>query len=283
MRAVDSRLKAEWIQWAENGTCSKDIQDKQHRLGNATSMMGETTDTTGKGLARIYPEDAAASLGPPSVERGSLLQRRRRRLRAWCSEVCVYRKKDLERDIVPETHLLWIVLRSFGEVRLTKIVLIGKQRVKGMILVLLRHQNLSTENTTCPFLALASSVAVQPPIARLLPSMIVRSIYLLHSNQIDPDSFSQFPLCNRRISGGFCNEESIMLPFLAASHTKRMDRSAHAICSALLAAAAAASTDLTYVSRGGPSGLAATPIFTHCPTSHRLTSSFFSAKVETLP
>lgn len=99
LRAVDPRLKAEWIQWAENGTCSKDVRREQHRLDYDASLIGETTgDTTGAGLARISrvatitrmeQDNAAASLGPPSAESRSLLQRRRRRLRAWCSEVCV--------------------------------------------------------------------------------------------------------------------------------------------------------------------------------------------------
>lgn len=96
MRAVDDRLKADWINWAENGalTCSAEEahQKKQHQ--NASSIdVGNGCVRVG--LARISyvagtstrQGHAEASLGHRSSERSNSLQRRRRRLRAWCDKV----------------------------------------------------------------------------------------------------------------------------------------------------------------------------------------------------
>ncbi|CAM9964914.1 unnamed protein product, partial [Ectocarpus fasciculatus] len=95
LRAVDPRLKADWMNWAENGalTCSEEEihQKKQHQ---DTSSIDIGKGCVGVGLARIScvaattarQGHAEASLGRRSSERSNSLQKRRRRLRAWCDK-----------------------------------------------------------------------------------------------------------------------------------------------------------------------------------------------------
>lgn len=92
LRAVDSRLKRDWTHWAENGLYCKDIRQDQRRQKHDLSSTGEMICSTLVGLARktnMEQEHGAASLSRPSAEARGLLQRQRRRLRAWCSKVCV--------------------------------------------------------------------------------------------------------------------------------------------------------------------------------------------------
>ena len=92
MRAVDSRLKMEWIHWAENGLYCKGIQNKRRRQPYDFSSTTEIPDSTLVGLARTTNMGqgcGAASRYLPSAETQGLLQRRKRRLRAWCSKVGV--------------------------------------------------------------------------------------------------------------------------------------------------------------------------------------------------
>ncbi len=89
LRAVDSRLKWEWVQWAEDGLRSKDTQDEGRRqalelgLFKDEAANGAEVGSTGTATRSTEQDDAAADLG----QRRSSPQRRRRRLRAWCIEV----------------------------------------------------------------------------------------------------------------------------------------------------------------------------------------------------
>lgn len=100
LRAVDSRLKREWIHWAERGRYCKDIQHEQRRQKHNWLATGEMTGRSPPvGLARtsnMEQEHRTASMARPSAEAQGLLQRRRRRLRAWCSKVCVEAKRGGE-------------------------------------------------------------------------------------------------------------------------------------------------------------------------------------------
>lgn len=90
LRAVDYRLKREWINWAENGLCCKGIQHATHRQRCDFFSTGEPTNSALVGLARKADRKqghGAASMGRPSAEARGLLQRRGRCLRAWCSKV----------------------------------------------------------------------------------------------------------------------------------------------------------------------------------------------------
>lgn len=92
LRAVDSRLKMEWIHWAENGLYCKGSQNKRRRQPYDFSSTTEIPDSTLVGLARTTNMGqgcGAASRYLPSAETQGLLQRRKRRLRAWCSKVGV--------------------------------------------------------------------------------------------------------------------------------------------------------------------------------------------------
>lgn len=95
LRAVDPRLKADWINWAENGACSAEEVHQKKQYQDALSIdIGN--GCVGVGLARTScvaatttrQGHAEASLGRRSSERSNSLRRRRRRLRAWCEKVC---------------------------------------------------------------------------------------------------------------------------------------------------------------------------------------------------
>ncbi|CAM9568256.1 unnamed protein product, partial [Ectocarpus sp. 8 AP-2014] len=73
LRAVDPRLKADWINWAENGACRAEEVHQKKKYQDASCVAA----TTRQGHAE-------ASLGRRSSERSNSLRRRRRRLRAWC-------------------------------------------------------------------------------------------------------------------------------------------------------------------------------------------------------
>jgi len=89
LRAVDSRLKWEWVQWAENGLRSKNIQRESRRQELEPGLFtDEATNraevgSTGTAAWTMEQEEAAAVLD----QRRSSPQRRRRTLRAWCIEV----------------------------------------------------------------------------------------------------------------------------------------------------------------------------------------------------
>lgn len=105
LRAVDPRLKMEWMRWAEGAALSCDgrmdtVHHGLHPPGNGPPPTSKVRATTGQleGLARTSRGGttpvcanwyAEASLNDPSARmRGSPQRRRRRRLRAWCSKVC---------------------------------------------------------------------------------------------------------------------------------------------------------------------------------------------------
>eukprot|EP00903_Cladosiphon_okamuranus_P007906 g7636.t2 len=80
----------EWIHWVEDGLYFKDIQHEQRRQ-NYDSLSSR--ETTGRsilvGLTRATNMEQGhrtSAIVRPSAEARGLLQRRRRRLRAWCSK-----------------------------------------------------------------------------------------------------------------------------------------------------------------------------------------------------
>lgn len=88
LRAVDSRLKWEWVQWAENGLLRKDIQSEGRRQELERGFTDEATNdaevgSTGTATWSTEQENAAAVPG----QRRSSHQEQRRRLRAWCIKV----------------------------------------------------------------------------------------------------------------------------------------------------------------------------------------------------
>ncbi|CAN0036313.1 unnamed protein product, partial [Ectocarpus sp. 12 AP-2014] len=93
LRAVDPRLKADWINWAENGACIAEGVHQKNKYQDASSIdIGH--GCVGVGLARTScgaatttrQGHAEASLGRRSADRSNSLHRRRRRLRAWCDK-----------------------------------------------------------------------------------------------------------------------------------------------------------------------------------------------------
>ncbi|CAN0024626.1 unnamed protein product, partial [Ectocarpus sp. 12 AP-2014] len=93
LRAVDPRLKADWINWADNGACiAEEGHQKKKYQDVASTDIGHGCVEVG--LARTScvaarttrQGHAEALLGRRSAERSNPLQRRRRRLRAWCEK-----------------------------------------------------------------------------------------------------------------------------------------------------------------------------------------------------
>ncbi|CAM9647185.1 unnamed protein product, partial [Ectocarpus sp. 13 AM-2016] len=109
LRAVDPRLKADWINWAEHGACIAEEVHQKNKYQDASSIVirhGQKKKCQGAssidiwhgcdgvGLARTScgaatttrQGHAETSLGRRSADRSNSLQRRRRRLRAWCEK-----------------------------------------------------------------------------------------------------------------------------------------------------------------------------------------------------
>ncbi|CAN0374807.1 unnamed protein product, partial [Laminaria digitata] len=109
LRAVDTRLKPEWIAWSEKSTEGRRSRESSSSLSGATvattgraraaasyrgAVSGATVAATGSGRAaaprRAVRVDLDLNLARrksgPSAGQGSSSARRRRRLRAWCNE-----------------------------------------------------------------------------------------------------------------------------------------------------------------------------------------------------
>ena len=105
MRAVDSRLKPEWIAWAENSTEGPRSREGRRSRDKSSSIGAAVTNS-----ARASPCAVSANLARkagPSTGQGSPA-RRRQRLRAWCNEVrkkCETFGSKTKKTSVPVTTL----------------------------------------------------------------------------------------------------------------------------------------------------------------------------------
>ncbi|CAM9859944.1 unnamed protein product, partial [Scytosiphon promiscuus] len=136
LRAIDFRLKVEWMRWAEDATVScggsrNVVQHQKHPRRDDPPSMGKACDSTGllerwERVSRVARTTvsakghATASLGDPSAQRsGSPCRRRHRRLRAWCSKAWGSFRPTTNADLSPppnETpaHELVFLRKGYG-------------------------------------------------------------------------------------------------------------------------------------------------------------------------